>query len=359
MNTNEKKRKLDIPVILYILVCVGVAALDICTGGQNVYIGYLKTVTGVVAILYFVAAIIMLVMVAKPYIIKWFKNWMPVILVIIITLVIPVGVHIIFYQGQVIEESTFLTAFATYLTFVGAFSLGYFLYKREKIRRYEELKKKARLLYETMLYIGLNLKNIDSYIERGETYQMMESWHSDYLDIEHLVKYEETALHSELRFFFSRIDAINKAIKTGDKDRAKRLYLSFEQKEQFSSSEYNYMEAKEILLDISLDIPQRKPWKIKEREQIDKYADRFFDVVNLWVYNYLIKQGLTSCDADVVEYNLVEWLLSNPELRAWVEHPFDNRKITAVISKISLSMNEKSKFLNYYWGTFSLKEKVT
>lgn len=359
MNTNENKRKLDIPFITYILLCVGVVALDICTGGQNEYIGYLKTATVVVAILYFIFATIMLVIVAKSYIIKWFKNWMPVILVIIITLVIPVGVHIIFYQGQVIEESTFLTAFATYLTFVGAFSLGYFLYKREKIRRYEELKKKARLLYETVLYIGLNLKDIDSYIERGETYQMVESWHSDYLDIKHLVKYEEAALHSELRFFFGRIDAINKAIKTGDKDRAKRLCLSFEQKEQFSPSEYNYIEAEEVLLDISLDVPQRKPWKIKEREQIDKYADQFFDVVNLWVYNYLIKQGLTSCDADVIEYDLVEWLLSSPELRAWVEHPFDNRKITAVIFKISLSMNKKSKFLNYYWGMYSLKEQIT
>lgn len=107
--------------------------------------------------------------------------------------------------------------------------MGYFLYKREENRRYEELKKKARLLYDNMQYIQINLKNIDYFIESGETYPINTTWKSDYLDIKHLVKYEETALDYEIKYFFNRMEAINKAIEAGNKERAKRLYIDFEE----------------------------------------------------------------------------------------------------------------------------------
>ena len=61
--------------------------------------------------------------------------------------------------------------------------------------------------------------------------------------------------------------------------------MTFEEKEKYSDSEYNYMDAEDVLLSISLDIPQQKPWKEEERAQIEKYAESFFPVVNLLVYN--------------------------------------------------------------------------
>ena len=137
---------------------------------------------------------------------------------------------------------------------------------------------------------------------------------SDYLDIKNLVKYEETALDYEIKYFFNRMEAINKAIEAGNKERAKRLYMDFEEKEKYSISEYNYMEAEGVLLDIALDMPQRKPWKVKEQKTIDKYAEQFFDVVDMWVYNYLIRNNHTSVDNSIVEYSLVEWMLTNPEI---------------------------------------------
>ena len=102
-------------------------------------------------------------------------------------------------------------------------------------------------------------------------------------------------------------------------------------------------------------MPQHKTWKKTEKEQIKKYADAFFDVVNLRVYNYLIKNHLSSCDLDVIEYELVDWLLQNPELNAWVKHPYDKRKISEVVFLIALSMNKKSPNLNYCWREFSIK----
>lgn len=111
------------------------------------------------------------------------------------------------------------------------------------------------------------------------------------------------------------------------------------------------------MLDISLNLPQRKPWKEKEKDEIEKYAESFFPVVNLWVYNYLKKNHLSYCDSDQIEYDLVEWLLQHPELKSWVKSPYEKRKITAVIFKILLNMNKKPPNLNYYWSEFNLKEK--
>ena len=292
---------------------------------------------------------------AKHRVLRCMKNWSVVIGVILTTLAIPIGIHFKFYSDKPFTQEMFLSAYTEYLSFLGAFALGYYLYKREEMRSFEALKKKARMIYESMLYIQMNFENIDFFIERGETYSIPDNWKSDYLDIKHLVKYEESALSSELHYFFGRVVSINKAIEAGDKERAKRLYSNFIQKEQYSSTEYNYMNAAEVLLFISLDMPQNKTWKNEEKEQITKYANAFFDVVNSRLYNHLIKNHLTSCDLDDVEYELVDWLLQNPELKAWVKHPYDKRKVSAVLCEIALSINKRSPNLNYYWREFSFK----
>ena len=94
----------------------------------------------------------------------------------------------------------------------------------------------------------------------------------------------------------------------------------------------------------------------KRRKRADNEICKcFFDVVNSRLYNHLIKNHLTSCDLDDVEYELVDWLLQNPELKAWVKHPYDKRKVSAVLCEIALSINKRSPNLNYYWREFSFK----
>lgn len=352
---NKKGKKKPSKILIIYLLYIILAILDVYTKGQKRYLTYLKIGTLTFFVVYSIIEIGLLLKAAQPIIFKWFKIWSPIILTIVITLAIPIGIHFLLYDGQPIGQDALITAYATYLTFVGAFSLGYYLYKREEIRRYEALKKKARLLYDTMFDIQITFRNIEAFIERGEAYPIVDNWRSDYLDIKHLVTYKETALDNELKYFFTTIESINKAIQAGDKGRAQKIYSRFEHKEKYASSEYNYMDAEEVLLFISLDMPQQKPWKDAEKEQIEKYAEQFFSVVNLWIFNYLKKHNLSSCDADLIEYDLAEWLLTNPELRAWVKHPYENRKIMAVIFNIALAMNKKSENLNYVWGEFSLK----
>lgn len=354
-NKKERKKSSMFPIIAYALVCGIVEILDVYTKGKNPYFIYIKMGMLFFAIGYLVIETVLLLKKLRSALSRWYKNWNPIIWTIVITLAIPVVIHLGIYNGESINQDSFLSAYTEYLSFVGAFALGYFLYKREEIKRHEELKKKARLIYESIIYIKANFRNIEAFINRGETYPIVENWRSEYLDIKHLVTYLEPALHQELKYFFNSVDSINKAIVAGDKERAKKMYLNFEQNEKYSSSAYNSMDAAEVLLFISLDMPQQKPWNEAEKVQIEEYADKFFDVVNLWIYNYLIKNHLTSCDLDLVEYDLVEWLLKHPELRAWVRHSYEKRKITAVVFTIASTMNKKSPNLNYCWREFSLK----
>lgn len=350
----EKKHSM-IPFILYFIVYAIVIVLDVFTKETNQYLSWLKILLMLLLALHIIGVFAQLLKVLWPMLSKWFKNGGAVIWTVAITFAIPIAIHFWGYGGESIDQDTLLSVYTGYLSFVGAFALGYFLYRREVIKNEEILKKKARMIYESMQYIQINFENIDFYIEQGETYPIPENWRSDYLDIKHLIKYEESALGSELQYFFGRVDSINKAIVAGNKERAKRLYLNFVQKEQYSSTEYNYMNATEVMLLISLDMPQHKTWKKAEEEQIKKYANDFFDVVNLWINNYLIKNHLSLCDLDDIEYELVDWLLQNPELKAWVKHPYDKRKISTVVSEIALSMNKESPNLNYYWREFSFK----
>lgn len=299
--------------------------------------------------------VISLANIIKRIVPQWWKNWKVIFWVIVITMAIPVIIHYGFFEEDTFTQENLLSAYTEYLSFVGAFALGYFLYKREEIKNFEVLKKKARLIYESMQYIQLNLKNLDAFVERGETYPIDGNWRSDYLDVKPLVKYEESALGDELRYFFSTIESINKAIVAGDKSRAQKIHSNFIQKETHAFSPYNHIEAGTVILNIALDLPQQKTWKEKEKDQIEKYAADFFDVVNWWINNYLIRNHLSMCDLSLMECELVEWLLQHPELNAWVKNSYEKRKISAVIFEIALSMKEKSPNLNYCWGAFSRK----
>lgn len=52
--------------------------------------------------------------------------------------------HFQFYRKEKIEESLFLTTYTTYLTFVGAICLGYFLYRKDE--RDKEIEKKGKIV---------------------------------------------------------------------------------------------------------------------------------------------------------------------------------------------------------------------
>ena len=356
MKKANKNSWINKVLVIYILIYIGIIALDIYTGGCNKYLKWLKMATSAIPYVLLMYVSIDLFKITRHYFRAWLKKWCAIPIVIGITLAIPFGTHLVFYRENKIEEAVLITSYTTYLTFVGAFCLGFFLYKRDEQRRQEVLRKKARLIYESMLKICTNLGNIDGCIKRSDTIITLPSWRTDYLDIKHLVEYEENALYSELDFFFNTVDTINKAIQRGEMKYAKTLYEDFEKREMYWPSAYNYLDALEVLLFISTDMKQCKPWTEGEKKQIKKYADQFFDVVNVWIYNYMLQRGGISCNASEIRYELVDWLLTNPELDAWVKSPYDKRKVSEIVFNISLQMSQRSEKVDFCWGEYSLKE---
>lgn len=353
---NDKEKLSTVLVILLFLAYSFATILEIFIIDEKHLLLHIRKIIFLALALYALKSFASLLKALWPFVREFLRKWSVVILTIVITVAIPVVFHFACYREQSITQETLLSAYTQYLSFVGAFALGYFLYKREEVRNDKALKKKARIIYESMFYIWTNLSSIDYFIEREETYPVDENWRSDYLDIKHLVKHDETALSNELQYFFHSVGEINKAIITGDKARAKNIYLKFELKEKYSDVEYNYMDAGEVLMSIFLDIPQQKSWKEKEKKQIEIYAEKFFDIVELWIYNHMIKNNLQSCEAEDIEYDLVEWLLQHPELKSWVGHAYEKRKITAVITRISLYLSKKSCRLDYAWRTYCLRK---
>lgn len=356
-----KKKKIDIFNTMFGLCCVFsvisiiAAIIDVCTQEELLWVTHIRNGTLILILLCLVVSIVSLLRVMWPMLLKWCKTWSVILWVTTITLTIPCVTHFLFFRGETIDQQAWLSAYTEYLSFFGAFALGYFLYKREEMKSHTALKKKARLMYEAISNIQNDIRHIENFINRGEILQIPENWRSDYLDIKRLVTYDEPGLSNELEYFFGIVGAINKAITEGKQEKAKKIYLDFEQSEKYRYTTYNYMEAAIVLLYISADLPQRKPWKEEEKKQIEKYAEEFFPVVNLWIYNFLIKNHLSSCDFQLIEADLVEWLLKQPKLSAWVKYPYEKRKITAVIFSVALAMKSKSLNLNYCWGQFKLK----
>lgn len=291
----------------------------------------------------------------KIEIVKWIKNWFPVLCIVFITLIIPIVVHFQFYRKEKIEESLFLTTYTTYLTFVGAICLGYFLYRKDERDKEKKLRKKARLLYENIFLISLNLLNIDEYIRWKIVYDILPSWRSDYADIKHLVTYNEPDLYFELEYFFSNIEKINKAIISGEDEAAKKLCSKLKKRESYTSTDYNYNDVEDVLYCIASDEPQKKPWKMREDKNIKKYRKQFFYIVSTWIYNYLLQNKISFCKRQDIEYELADWLATNPILYKWIDDIYGKRKITALISEISLRLSKESEYLDYYWDEYSLK----
>lgn len=349
-----KKKSSFLIYIVFVIINIGIAVADFFFKG-NPYTYYAKILIGIILIGYLLFAVGQIVWVIRDSIRKWLKDIAFLIVVIVPTVVVPIAVHFIFYPTNTIDESSWLTSYSDYLTFIGALGLGYFLYKRDEKRREVKIRKKARLLYELMFETSRKFSSLETLAKQGIKLPFSTSWREDYLDICHLIKNEKHSLRFELEFFFNTVNLINSAIEAKDEKRVMQIYENFVKKEQYSRSDYNYTDAVGTLLSASIELPQSKTWKQQNEDKIREYTEEYFDVVNLWVGNYMLKHEMTTCESEVVKYELVDWLITNPELKNWVRSSYEKRKISEVVSRISLDMNKKSDTLSYYWGEYNLK----
>jgi hypothetical protein len=323
---------------------------------DNPIIFYTRNISLGILYIWTLVNILQLFWIVREKILWLFRKMSLFLLVISLTLVIPITIHYKYYPSVKIDEGTWLQIYCTYLTFIGAFGLGYFLYLRDEVNREKEIRNKARRLYDSIFEIINKTRSLESFAELGYIFRIPSNWRDDFLDIYRFVKHESNSLKSELSYFFDVINSINLAIEKKDGRHAKQIYDTFTLNEQYSNKTFNIFEVVETLLSIAHSMPQPKPWKEIENQRTSQLASKYFDVVNLWIGNYLLKNGLTFCDNNILEHELVDWLLLNPELRDWAKYPSDKRKISEMVFQISLEMKKRSETLNYIWAEYSFKE---
>ena len=352
---NNKKNKCK-PVIISVIVIVIDIILGISIYTFTKDFTLAKCVFKVFLMLYFVALITILIVQVWENWKEWALRALCIIAFFLIVFFVPFGIHYLMFKDNQIDENTWISFYGSFIAFAGELGLGLFLYFRDVWRVKEERIKKARFLYDYMMEVSHVFLRFDSFLKRGERIRAFESWRVYYFEISHLIEYDERDFKCELDRVFKCVDRINNAIDQNDTALARAVYDDFIQFEQYRSGSYNYMEITQILLDISIGLKQPKPWLYLCENEIDDYADAFFDIVNMWIYNYMIRNDINTCDLADIELLITDWLLEQDDIRKWIEHPFEKRKVSRMVFAISLKIRTESKLLDFCWGAYSLRK---
>ena len=197
--------------------------------------------------------------------------------------------------------------------------------------------------------------NIEYYAKNGITLPMIPQWEMYYNSLAKHIGYQGAALYMELVHFFETVSKLNSAIETRSVEDVRIIYEVFLQYEYYNCGEYNYVEAKGALNAISNGKFELKTWIDDELDIIHELEEKYYDVVELWIYNYMAIHPIDECKLVIIEKELVDELLKNLEIERWIKCECEKRRIVFVVENISYDMSVKSSILNYSSGTYSRK----
>jgi hypothetical protein len=135
-------------------------------------------------------------------------------------------------------------------------------------------------------------------------------------------------------------------------------------RERYSISKYNSFEVRTIIKQdtyyFGIELMDKTPWEERKgvKTLIEKYADNYFYVIENWIYNYLIKNDLQSIDDNNIDYELIDWLLTNDDIKRLGKPMLDYRIIAKIIFTVECNLDKKSTRIGHCWGEISLRENV-
>ena len=309
-----------------------------------------------------VAILILLVIIVhllKDILRKWLEDYAVLILIIELTAIIPfLGHKVLFFEESILKEADILSFYGTYLTFVGALSLGYFLYKREINKSCGKGLREASFLEEGIDEISKKLMNVDYYVKNGIELPVLPQWEMYYNSLAHHIPigYHGAELYTELAHFFENVSKLNSVITNKSAKEASKIYEEFLQYEYYNCGAYNYVEAQCALNAISNGNFSLKTWIDDELDTICEFEKKYYEIVELWIYDYMIKHKLDECKLITFEKELIGTLLTICEINKWIPCECEKRRIVYVVEQISCNMATKSSVLNYSKGIYSRKK---
>lgn len=344
---------------IFVVVTIVALLADIETNPENMFAGFwthikLYDKISIVAMLILLVAIGHLL---RDILKKWFEEYALLVLIMQFTVLLPtLGHKVLFFNDSTLTEADILSFYGTYLTFIGALSLGYVLYKKETKKICGEGGIEAAYLEKGMEEILKKFAHIDYYIENGIVIPTIPQWDMYYNSVAKHIECQKLGLYIELAHFFDTVSKINYAIEAGAKEEASKIYEDFLQYEYYNCGAYNYVEAKSTLKAISNGKLWLKDWIDDESDKICEFQEKYYEVIEQWIFNYMMTHGVGICELTSIERELVDDLLKILEIKRWIPCECEKRRIVYVVENISYDMETKSSILNYSDGVYSLKD---
>lgn len=280
----------------------------------------------------------------------------------VVSLLLAYLIYAHFSESTPITQGEALTFYGQYITFLGAFSLGYFIYKKDESHRIEEKKSKCKLLLNCIDKAELDMMRIARHNLKLDKIIYDGNWREYYLEFESLTKRKYSEAKNTLDKFFDTVDLMNLNLAKDDYEKAKKVYENHVSSDCYSTRKYNLLELKMLILDAIYinEVSFRmnlKPWdeKAEAKKAIIECSEKFFGVVENYIYNYMIQNNKTIVDSLEINKQLVNWLLTNIYIKRIAKWPDQKRIVTQIVFNISLQFDKKSKRLYYCWGEYTLK----
>lgn len=316
-----------------------------------------------------------------PFSFRWIKehlNWLllpfvPVAVLIVIFLFI----SLFHFQGnKEITRADVLAFSGDYISFVGAFCLGYFLYLKDLERDRKEKRIQIRLLLDSLEIANRSLmrirhavstipevEDVDKKLEgKFRTIQYDQRWRLNYYAYESLMG-PNHELKDSIEKFWEMVEYVNNNLQAGKVLNAAEICGEYiKETSIFAIQGYDFLEISLILSSAGNEfwIPTRKGFLYQKEtiKQIEYLKEKYYSVIENYIYNYMVKASLTSLENnEEIQRSTVEWLCENSEeIKEYIKFDMTRKRaVSRAVFECSVQFEKSSSRLSYCWGTYSLR----
>lgn len=316
-----------------------------------------------------------------PFSFRWIKehlNWLllpfvPVAVLIVIFLFI----SLFHFQGnKEITRADVLAFSGDYISFVGAFCLGYFLYLKDLERDRKEKRIQIRLLLDSLEIANRSLmrirhavstipevEDVDKKLEgKFRTIQYDQRWRLNYYAYESLMG-PNNELKDSIEKFWEMVEYVNNNLQAGKVLNAAEICGEYiKETSIFAIQGYDFLEISLILSSAGNEfwIPTRKGFLYQKEtiKQIENLKEKYYSVIENYIYNYMVKASLTSLENnEEIQRSTVEWLCENSEeIKEYIKFDMTRKRaVSRAVFECSVQFEKSSSRLSYCWGTYSLR----
>lgn len=291
-----------------------------------------------------------------------FGYYAPIIIVPILALIFFFLLTNYYRPDEIISKSDSINFYGSFLSFIGTFCLGYFIYRKGESNRIDEKISKCKQLLNCLETTDMEMMRVARYGYTPAFIDYDANWINYFYEYESLIHSTNSELKSTLNKHFKTINDMNIAITKGDYKTASKIYEASIIDDCYSVSKYNQLEAKLCISDACAFKQYgfntfKTCWleKPEIKKTIDEYSNAYYPIIETYVWNYMLKNNLKNTSNHQLEREITDWLLQNDVFKQIAKFPSDKRIIVKIVFTCFIMINKQSSRLSYVWSEFSLK----